>query len=320
MKLEEGVDPHRLFGIYDAHLRKVEQAFGIQISARGHEIHLQGAPEAIRKARSVLSNLSAIVSEGVQIRADDVDYAIRRVRENPGGAPAELFSDRIPIASQKRFIVPKTAVQKEYVEAIKKFDVVIGIGPAGTGKTYLSMAMAVSALTRREVSRIILARPAVEAGERLGFLPGDLQAKVNPYLRPLYDALYDMMEVEQANRFVERGEIEIAPLAYMRGRTLNDSFIILDEAQNATSEQMKMFATRLGFNSKAVVTGDITQVDLPTERKSGLIEIQEILGGISGIRFVYFSEKDVVRHHLVQEIIKAYERYEGKVAKGKKRP
>jgi phosphate starvation-inducible PhoH-like protein len=319
MKLEEGVDPHQLFGIYDAHLRKIEQAFGIQISARGNEIHIQGSPEAARRARSVLTSLSAIVSEGVQIRPDDVEYAIRTVRENPGGGPAELFSDRIPIASKKRFIAPKTAIQKEYVEAIKKYDVVIGIGPAGTGKTYLSMAMAVSALTRREVSRIILARPAVEAGERLGFLPGDLQAKVNPYLRPLYDALYDMMEVEQANRLVERGEIEIAPLAYMRGRTLNDSFIILDEAQNATSEQMKMFSTRLGFNSKAVVTGDITQVDLPTERKSGLIEIQEILGGISGIRFVYFSEKDVVRHHLVQEIIKAYERYEGKVAKGKKR-
>jgi phosphate starvation-inducible protein PhoH and related proteins len=319
MKLEDGVDPHHLFGIYDAHLKKIEQAFEIQISARGHEIHFQGPQESAQKARSVLTSLSAIVSEGVQIRPDDVEYAIRAVRESPGGTAAGLFTDRIPIASKKRFIVPKTAIQREYVDAIKKFDVVIGIGPAGTGKTYLSMAMAVSALTRREVSRIILARPAVEAGEKLGFLPGDMQAKVNPYLRPLYDALYDMMEVEQANRMVERGEIEIAPLAYMRGRTLNDSFIILDEAQNATSEQMKMFSTRLGFNSKTVITGDITQVDLPMERKSGLIEIQEILGGISGIRFVYFSEKDVVRHHLVQEIIKAYERYEGKIAKGKKR-
>jgi len=319
MKLEEGVDPHHLFGIYDAHLKKIEQAFGIQISARGHEVHLQGPPDAARMARSVLSNLSAIVSEGIQIRPDDVEYAIRAVRERREGTADDLFSDRIPIASKKRFISPKTSIQKEYVDAIRKHDVVIGIGPAGTGKTYLSMAMAGSALTRREGSRIILARPPVEAGEKLGFLPRDLQAKVNPYLRPLYDALYDMMEVEQANRMVERGEIEIAPLAYMRGRTLNDSFIILDEAQNATSEQMKMFATRLGFNSKTVITGDITQVDLPTERKSGLIEIQEVLGGISGIRFVYFSEKDVVRHHLVQEIIKAYELYEGKNAKGKKR-
>ncbi len=319
IKLEEAVDPHRLFGNYDAHLKMIEDAFGIRISARGNEVFLNGPAETVRQAQCVLTNLSSLVSEGVPIRQDDVEYAIRTVREEPDVPAGELFSDRIPIASKKRFVIPKTAVQKEYVDAIKKHDVVIGIGPAGTGKTYLSMAMAVSALARREVSRIILARPAVEAGERLGFLPGDLQAKVNPYLRPLYDALYDMMEVEQANRLVERGEIEIAPLAYMRGRTLNDAFIILDEAQNATSEQMKMFSTRLGFNSKAVVTGDITQVDLPTERKSGLIEIQEILGDISGIRFVYFSEKDVVRHQLVQEIIKAYERYEGKVGKKKRK-
>jgi len=245
--------------------------------------------------------------------------AIQAAREDPAVSVKGLFLDHIPIASKKRFVIPKTAVQKEYVEAIRKYDLVIGIGPAGTGKTYLAMAMAVSALTRREASRIILARPAVEAGEKLGFLPGDMYAKVNPYVRPLYDALYDMMEVERANRLVERGEIEIAPLAYMRGRTLNDSFIILDEAQNATSEQMKMFVTRLGFNSKAVVTGDITQVDLPAERTSGLIEIQEILGGIPGIQFVYFTEKDVVRHRLVQDIIKAYERYEGKAPKVKRK-
>ena len=319
IKLPEGVDPHRLFGNYDAHLKLIEEGFGIRVSARGNELHLDGPAASARQAQSVITNLAFIVAEGIPLRADDVEYAIRAVRQHPKMAASDLYSDRIPIASKKRFIIPKTPVQKEYVEAIKKFDVVIGIGPAGTGKTYLAMAMAVSALTRHEVSRIILARPAVEAGEKLGFLPGDLQAKVNPYLRPLYDALYDMMEVEQANRLLERGDIEIAPLAYMRGRTLNDSFIILDEAQNATSEQMKMFATRLGFNSKTVVTGDITQVDLPMERKSGMIEIQDVLGNISGIRFVYFNEKDVVRHHLVQEIIKAYEKYEEKVGKSKRK-
>ncbi|HKW86640.1 MAG TPA: PhoH family protein, partial [Nitrospiraceae bacterium] len=221
----------------------------------------------------------------------------------------DLLLSTIPIATKKRLIVPKSATQKAYIEAIQKFDLVIGIGPAGTGKTYLAMAMAVAALTRKEVSRIILARPAVEAGEKLGFLPGDMYAKVNPYLRPLYDALYDMMDVERANRLVERGEIEIAPLAFMRGRTLNDSFVILDEAQNATAEQMKMFLTRLGFNSKAVVTGDITQVDLPPDRVSGLIEVRDILREIPGIQFIYFDEQDVVRHRLVQEIIKAYDRH-----------
>jgi phosphate starvation-inducible PhoH-like protein len=211
--------------------------------------------------------------------------------------------------TRKRFIVPKSPTQKYYLDAIEKHDIVIGIGPAGTGKTYLAMAMAVSALMKKEVSRIILARPAVEAGEKLGYLPGDMYAKVNPYLRPLYDALFDMMEMERANRLIERGDIEIAPLAFMRGRTLNESFVILDEAQNATAEQMKMFLTRLGFHSKAVVTGDITQIDLPSDRVSGLIEVRDILQDISGIEFVYFDERDVVRHRLVQEIIKAYDRH-----------
>jgi phosphate starvation-inducible PhoH-like protein len=319
IKLHEGVDPHRLFGHYDAHLKLIEESFGVRISARGDEVSLQGPSDSVRQAERVLTTLSSLVREGYALRAEDVQQAVRVIQENPAVSLKGLFLDQIPIASKKRFVVPKTAVQKEYVEAIRKYDLVIGIGPAGTGKTYLAMAMAVSALTRREVSRIILARPAVEAGEKLGFLPGDMYAKVNPYLRPLYDALYDMLEVERANRLVERGEIEIAPLAYMRGRTLNDSFIILDEAQNATSEQMKMFVTRLGFNSKAVVTGDITQVDLPTDRTSGLIEVRDILAGIPGIQFVYFTEKDVVRHRLVQEIIKAYERYEGKVPKGKRK-
>lgn len=222
----------------------------------------------------------------------------------------ELFLNNIPVSSKKRFIIPKTEVQRQYIEAIRTHDIVIGIGPAGTGKTYLAMAMAINALLKKQVSRIVLARPAVEAGERLGFLPGDMYEKVNPYLRPLYDALFDMIEAEKASKFIERGIIEIAPLAFMRGRTLNDSFIILDEAQNTTSEQMKMYLTRLGFNSKTVITGDITQIDLPSGKTSGLIEAEKILSDTEGIQIVYFSEKDVVRHKLVQEIVKAYERYE----------
>ena len=214
------------------------------------------------------------------------------------------------MSSKKRFIIPKTETQRQYIEAMRNYDIVIGIGPAGTGKTYLAMAMAINALLKKQVSRIVLARPAVEAGEKLGFLPGDMYEKVNPYLRPLYDALFDMIEAEKASKFIERGIIEIAPLAFMRGRTLNDSFIILDEAQNTTSEQMKMYLTRLGFNSKTVITGDITQIDLPSGKLSGLIEAEKILNDIEGIKVIYFSEKDVVRHKLVQEIVRAYERYE----------
>jgi phosphate starvation-inducible PhoH-like protein len=216
----------------------------------------------------------------------------------------------VPVSSKRRFIIPKTATQKSYIDAIRNFDIVIGIGPAGTGKTYLAMAMAINAFLKKQVSRIVLARPAIEAGEKLGYLPGDMYEKVNPYLRPLYDALFDMMEAEKAAKFIERGVIEIAPLAFMRGRTLNDSFIILDEAQNTTSEQMKMYLTRLGFNSKTVITGDVTQIDLPSGRTSGLLEVEHILKDIKGINFIYFSEKDVVRHKLVQEIVKAYEKHE----------
>ncbi len=216
----------------------------------------------------------------------------------------------MPVSSKRRFIIPKTETQRQYIEAIRNFDIVIGIGPAGTGKTYLAMAMAINAFLKKQVSRIVLARPAVEAGERLGFLPGDMFEKVNPYLRPLYDALFDMMEVEKASKLIERGIIEIAPLAFMRGRTLNDSFIILDEAQNTTSEQMKMYLTRLGFSSKTVITGDITQIDLPAGKTSGLIEADKILSDIEGIKVVYFSERDVVRHKLVQAIIRAYEKHE----------
>jgi phosphate starvation-inducible PhoH-like protein len=218
--------------------------------------------------------------------------------------------NNIPVSSKKRFIIPKTKNQRRYIDAIKNYDIVIGIGPAGTGKTYLAMAMAIHAFLKKQVSRIVLARPAVEAGEKLGYLPGDLYEKVSPYLRPLYDALLDMMEAEKAGKLIEQGIIEIAPLAFMRGRTLNDSFVILDEAQNTTSEQMKMYLTRLGFNSKTVITGDITQIDLPSGRTSGLIEAERILSDIEGIKFIYFSEKDVVRHKLVQEIVKAYERHE----------
>jgi phosphate starvation-inducible protein PhoH and related proteins len=222
----------------------------------------------------------------------------------------DLFFNNIPISSKKRFIIPKTETQRQYIESIRNFDIVIGIGPAGTGKTYLAMAMAIHAFLKKQVSRIVLARPAVEAGEKLGFLPGDIYEKFNPYLRPLYDALLDMMEAEKAGKLIERGVIEIAPLAFMRGRTLNDSFVILDEAQNTTTEQMKMYLTRLGFNSKTVITGDITQIDLPHGRLSGLIEAEKILKNTEGIKFVYFSERDVVRHKLVQEIVKAYEKYE----------
>lgn len=249
-----------------------------------------------------------ISSEGYSIKPEDIRYAI----ETSQGEPSlkNLFMSNVPVSSKKRFIVPKTETQREYIEAIKNYDIVIGIGPAGTGKTYLAVAMAVNAFLKKQVARIVLARPAVEAGEKLGFLPGDIEEKVSPYLRPLYDALFDMMEPEKVAKYLERGIIEIAPLAFMRGRTLNDSFIILDEAQNTTSEQMKMYLTRLGFNSKTVITGDITQIDLPAGKLSGLVEAERILKGIEGIKFIYFTEKDVVRHRLVQEIIRAYERYE----------
>jgi phosphate starvation-inducible PhoH-like protein len=288
----------------------LEEAFGVRMSARGDEIVLDGPPEAVERAERTVVELAALTAEGYELRPDDVAFAIKASR-NPDETPLkDLLLTNVPIATKKRFVTPKSPTQKLYIEAIQKFDIVLGIGPAGTGKTYLAMAMAVAALTQKDVSRIILARPAVEAGEKLGFLPGDMYAKVNPYLRPLYDALYDMMDMERANRLIERGEIEIAPLAFMRGRTLNDSFVILDEAQNATAEQMKMFLTRLGFNSKAVVTGDITQVDLPSDRVSGLIEVRDILREIPGIKFVYFDERDVVRHRLVQEIIKAYDRHQ----------
>lgn len=310
LKLREGTNTAVLFGHHDRHLKLVESELGVRMSARGEELVIDGPQEAERKAEQVITELASLTTQGYDLRLDDVNVALAALRQGGEGSLKDLLASPISIATRKRAVAPRTPAQKLYVEAIEQYDIVIGIGPAGTGKTYLAMAMAVQALARREVSRIILARPAVEAGEKLGFLPGDMFAKVNPYLRPLYDALYDMMELERANRLVERGEIEIAPLAFMRGRTLNDSFVILDEAQNATAEQMKMFLTRLGNNSKAVVTGDITQVDLPSDRVSGLVEIMDILKEIQGIQFVYFDEKDVVRHRLVQDIIRAYDRHQ----------
>ncbi len=310
LKLREGTNTAVLFGHHDRHLKLIEDDLGVRLSARGEELTLDGTPDATRHAERLLTELAGLANEGIVLQPDDIAHALSAIKQSPEVPLKELLSGSTTIVTKKRFVAPKTPTQKSYIEAIESYDIVIGIGPAGTGKTYLAMAMAVSALIKREVSRIILARPAVEAGEKLGFLPGDMYAKVNPYLRPLYDALFDMMDMDRASRAIERGDIEIAPLAFMRGRTLNDSFVILDEAQNATAEQMKMFLTRLGFNSKAVVTGDITQVDLPPEKVSGLIEVRDILKEVEGIRFVYFNEQDVVRHKLVQDIIKAYDQHQ----------
>jgi phosphate starvation-inducible PhoH-like protein len=300
-----------LFGDVDKNLRLIENIYGVILSARGNRVQIEGDEQSVARVEHLFRQIENLLAEGVLTEKNDVNDAIRAYSSHPSADLKDIFQKMIPVSSRKRPVSPKNETQRKYIEAIKQHDVVFGIGPAGTGKTYLAMAMAVSALLRREVSRIILVRPAVEAGEKLGFLPGDILEKVNPYLRPLYDALYDMIETEKANKLVERGDIEIAPLAFMRGRTLNDSFIILDEAQNTTSEQMKMFLTRLGFNSKTVVTGDVTQIDLPSGRISGLIEVQTILEGIEGIRFIYFTNRDVVRHRLVQQIIKAYEKREG---------
>ncbi len=320
LKLREGTNTAALFGHHDRHLKLIEEEFGVRLSARGEEVAIEGIPDAVRQAERVLNELALLTYEGYELKSDEVTHALTALRQNQDAPLKDLLFSASPIVTKKRFIVPKTPTQKFYLEAIEKHDIVIGIGPAGTGKTYLAMAMAVTALMKKDVSRIILARPAVEAGEKLGYLPGDMYAKVNPYLRPLYDALFDMMDMERANRLIERGDIEIAPLAFMRGRTLNDSFVILDEAQNATAEQMKMFLTRLGFHSKVVVTGDVTQVDLPPDRVSGLIEVRDILKDISGIEIVYFDERDVVRHRLVQDIIKAYDRHASRQPGGNSGP
>lgn len=295
-----------LCGEHDKHLKFIEKLEPVKVKAWGNSITVSGKNGNVRKISTMLQQLYAIMEKGWPIQSADIDYAHRILSEDITFELASIFLDTVFISSQKRVITPKSIAQRLYIEYMRNADMVFSIGPAGTGKTYLAMAMAVSCLMERKVQRIILARPAVEAGERLGFLPGDLAEKVNPYLRPLYDALYDMIDMERATAFIHKGLIEVAPLAFMRGRTLNDSFIILDEAQNTTSEQMKMFLTRLGFGSKAVITGDITQVDLPTEKVSGLIEAEKILKRSAGIRFVHFSEIDVIRHPLVQDIIKAY--------------
>ena len=299
-----------LLGEYDENLKFIENALKVKMNARGNTISIHGSKGDVDLAKRLMQELYFLVESNHPVYRNEIDFAIKILKEKKSAHLKDVFLDTIHVSPKQRLISPKSIVQKRYIDAIRKFDIVLAIGPAGTGKTYLAMAMAIAALVKKEIDRIILTRPAVEAGEKLGYLPGDLYEKVNPYLRPLYDALHDMMDLEKASRLLQKGIIEVAPLAFMRGRTLNDSFIILDEAQNTTSEQMKMFLTRLGFSSKAVITGDITQVDLPAGKSSGLIEIQKILAGIEGIRFVYFSEKDVVRHPLVQEIIVAYEKAE----------
>jgi len=298
-----------LFGTYDENLKQLESVFGVRIRTQGNELTVEGDPSGVAKAERTLSQLAGLMREGYRIANGDVKTAAQLVAADEQVELRDYLGKAATKAAGRRQIAPKSLNQRRYLEAIEQHDIVFGVGPAGTGKTYLAMAQAVSFLLAKKVSRIILARPAVEAGEKLGFLPGDLQEKVNPYLRPLYDALYDMMEVERVERLVERGTVEIAPLAFMRGRTLNDSFVILDEAQNTTSEQMKMFLTRLGFGSKAVVTGDITQIDLPNARTSGLVEALKVVSQVAGIAFVYFDDRDVVRHRLVQQIVKAYEAF-----------
>ena len=311
LSLAAGPEMQGLFGRGDEHARLMEDGLGIRLVVRNGMLTISGSEGAVAVAEQVVGELVSLVRKGRPVGQEDVRLALRHVGQQEPGLFRELQAEAIEVSPKKRAVRPRSLGQKRYIEAIRQHDIVFGIGPAGTGKTYLAMAMAVSALVHKEVGRIILTRPAVEAGEKLGYLPGTLAEKINPYLRPLHDALYDMMETERAMRLIEQGTIEIAPLAFMRGRTLNESFIILDEAQNTTSEQMKMFLTRLGFGSKAVITGDITQVDLPAGRVSGLIEVRTVLKDVSAIRFVHFTEEDVVRHEIVQQIVRAYEAYQG---------
>ncbi len=299
-----------LFGAYDDNLRQLESLLNVRIRTQGHELMVEGDAGSTARVARLIEQLGGLMQEGHSISDKDVKTAAQLIAEDADVDLRDHFlKDGQIRTAGKRRIAAKSANQRRYLDAIEQHDIVFGIGPAGTGKTYLAMAQAVSFLLAKKVSRIVLVRPAVEAGEKLGFLPGDLQEKVNPYLRPLYDALYDMLDIEKAEKFLERGAIEVAPLAFMRGRTLNDAFVILDEAQNTTTEQMKMFLTRLGFGSKAVVTGDVTQIDLPLGRTSGLVQAMEVVGKIDGISFVYFDERDVVRHKLVQAIVKAYDAY-----------
>ena len=299
-----------LFGSFDENIKILEKEYGVSIILRGSELKVSGETESVARACAAVSALLSLASKGETLNDQNVRYAISLSDEGNAGELTKLGGDCICITSKGKPIKPKTLGQQKYVEAIRRNTIVVSIGPAGTGKTYLAVAQAVAAFREHAVNRIIITRPAVEAGEKLGFLPGDLQQKVDPYLRPIYDALFDMLGAESFARYQERGNIEVAPLAYMRGRTLDDSFIILDEAQNTTPEQMKMFLTRLGFNSKMVVTGDITQIDLPDSRKSGLVEAAHVLKGVEDIERIKFTQKDVVRHQLVQKIVKAYDKYE----------
>lgn len=310
LELDEVKEYPFLHGGIDKTLKLIEESLGIIISVRGSKLIIQGEDREIEKAERLIEELRAVNRSGYALRPEDISYAIRSLCDGEDISVRELFSNNIPVSSKRRFIIPKTETQRQYINAIRAYDITFGIGPAGTGKTYLAMAMAINSFLTKQVSRIVLVRPAVEAGEKLGFLPGDIAEKVSPYLRPLYDALFDMMEIDKASKLIERGIIEIAPLAFMRGRTLNDSFVILDEAQNTTPEQMKMYLTRLGFGSKTVVTGDITQIDLPQDKTSGLVEAIRILKNIDDIKIIHFTERDVVRHRLVQEIVRAYEKYE----------
>ena len=299
-----------LFGSFDENIRQIEQEFHVKVLSRGSDLKISGEADDVQKAVRAVNGLLMLINKGEALSDQNVRYVLSLVNEGTEDKLSGLIGDCICMTAKGKPVKPKTLGQKKYVEAIRQNTITLGAGPAGTGKTYLAVAMAVTAFRAKEVNRIILTRPAVEAGEKLGFLPGDLQQKVDPYLRPLYDALFDMLGAEAFQRYQERGSIEVAPLAYMRGRTLDDSFIILDEAQNTTKEQMKMFLTRLGFNSKMVVTGDITQIDLPDGKKSGLLQAMKILKDIPDISICRFTEKDVVRHKLVQDIIKAYEKNE----------
>ena len=306
----EPADPrlaHALFGQQNRHLKQIERLTGVRVSSKGTTAVLEGAADMVTRATRMLEELSGLLEKGFDLRPTDIEYAERILRMDESAKLTEIFLDTVTVSSRNKAIAPKTLAQKAYLDAMRSNDVVFGIGPAGTGKTYLAMAMAVALLKKKEISRIVLVRPAVEAGEKLGFLPGDITEKVNPYLRPLYDALYDLMDFDRGQALIDHGVIEVAPLAFMRGRTLNDAFVILDEAQNTTKEQMKMFLTRLGFGSRAVITGDVTQIDLPNDRISGLVQARDVLKNVDGVNFVRFTDIDVVRHPIVQAIVRAYD-------------
>ena len=306
----EPADPrlaHALFGQQNRHLKQIARLTGVRISSKGTTAVLEGAADMVTRATRMLEELSGLLEKGFDLRPTDIEYAERILRMDESAKLTEIFLDTVTVSARNKAISPKTLAQKAYLDAMRSNDVVFGIGPAGTGKTYLAMAMAVALLKKKEISRIVLVRPAVEAGEKLGFLPGDITEKVNPYLRPLYDALYDLMDFDRGQALIDHGVIEVAPLAFMRGRTLNDAFVILDEAQNTTKEQMKMFLTRLGFGSRAVITGDVTQIDLPNDRISGLVQARDVLKNVAGVNFVRFTDVDVVRHPIVQAIVRAYD-------------